>query len=727
MSNLLNRFEAVGDGDGDGDAADGDEEESMFLKGSLVSMTSSSPTGSSPDSTTSTSSQPLVRDVLVAQLEKSSPDFEAVLNIMKTYYKWSWNYTRGKLFKKHIHVPVEHRDSLIYLHSNYVEKGSALVNPIINEDYFFSKGAMLDYLKTMFGVQAENQYAVAGPAVDEVLPRAARTRALSSVGDDVSNVTTDLSVCSPVVASTAKKTWNLPNTALSNLSDTTQAGFMGSRNATSSNANASMSMDTNTANALLDLGLGNATVQTPLIAPSAPLSDVEKLRKISKNISFTENIDEMMYRDDQLIVGRERETELLVGKLEDGVRTCQGLVMGIHGQTSFGKTTIVRYAVDSIMRSRGTGVCTEVDGSSGSRATASKRRRIASAKKAERTAQVIWTTNSKQLLYQAQDKLHCMDESESLVFVIDEADLCCQLHTTADHVGGSGNINNKNFQDLKALIQMATADNSRLILLCIGNTCIFPDEMKHVDVRKAAGTNKFDDVEYLTLVKTGMQKDRLSSLLFGRYDISQLEQIICARLREFVDVTACKAPIQYLAKKAGNEISSTRYMLNVLDHLFTAKRKLALSIESQDTGSVTATGGIQESNPSLFTFTMNEMVHACGDMKSIPKADLMIQNQCTCCRYLMEAFDRDLLYGGCFSKRDICNSYYQYVQERKLPPPMDGCETSTSDILRCINDHMIPNGIMADGGNPPRFKKHRMSDVSSKLCICICICICLLV
>lgn len=705
-------------------------------------------------------------DPLIEALAQSNCNFETVLWILTKNCGWRWEYLRStRIYKKNIVVPAEYFEKRIFLSSNYMKNGKNMINPILNEDYFFEAEPLVDYLRTYYGLQPENKFKADGSLKDDVsgaggglglrlglgekdslalLPRSTRARSLSTTADmnciNSSSSCTgrksrarpstvpavgdveELNICSPVMATTATKTWNLPGTVASTLftstttCNTTQGDYTSASTFTSANTSA------NTADASsLDIGIGiNSTARTPLLSFAPALTDVQKLRKLSKNLSFTDNIDEMMYQGDQLLVGREKETKELLDKLQHGIQNNQGFVMNIHGQTSFGKTTIVRYAVDHVIRNLGTGM--ENVGAV-TQAGIRKKRKVTP----HRTAQMLWTTNSTGLLKQAQDKLKSMDgDNETLVYVIDEADWACQLHTTANHVGGSGNINLKNFQDLKSLISLATADSSNLILLTIGNTCIFPDEMRNVDVSLALGSNKYEDVEFLTLVKNGMNKDRLSSLLFDRYDEQQLVNLMNARLREFVDVEAYKDPIQLLAKKAVNEISSTRYMFNLLDHLFSQRRQKAEEAEKKrkgDTGSsqnsdshncsaitdseietgsmhpslVGKTGQQQQSDPKLFEISMREMMAACGDMKPTPKSEIMVGNQCTCCRYLLEAFHNMEAYNCCFSKRDICNAYYEFAQQHKLSLCSDGSEVTTTDIMMCMRNHMEPNGLVADG------------------------------
>ena len=175
---------------------------------------------------------------------------------------------------------------------------------------------------------------------------------------------------------------------------------------------------------------------------------------------------------------------------------------------------------------------------------------------------VLWKTNSSSLLHDAQAALdRARPDGRMVLFVLDEADFCCQLYTSADHAAGSGGANNRNFVDLKALIRIAIADNSRLMLVCIGNNLIFPTPDSPEEEDMDSRTNKFNEGDYLQLLREGRERGRLRPIMFERYTDPELQEIAAARLRDHVDVKSKETVLALvmLSKKACNESSSTRW------------------------------------------------------------------------------------------------------------------------------------------------------------------------
>lgn len=112
-----------------------------------------------------------VRDDLIEELEKGSPNFLRITALLKNDCGWAWYYV-GASFKG-VKVPLQYQGQTIYVTKRF--DNHKLNHPILNEDYFFDQEQLIDYLRLQMGLQKESQFTESGTRKADITARGNRS------------------------------------------------------------------------------------------------------------------------------------------------------------------------------------------------------------------------------------------------------------------------------------------------------------------------------------------------------------------------------------------------------------------------------------------------------------------------------------------------------------------------------------------------------------------------
>ncbi len=101
-------------------------------------------------------------------------------------------------------------------------------------------------------------------------------------------------------------------------------------------------------------------------------------------------------------------------------------------------------------------------------------------------------------------------------------------------------------------MEISIQKHSKLILVCVGNTCVYPPSFFGNANNDQLKNNKFNDSEYLSLISSGIELKRVHKIDFNRYTVAQLQNILYARIKIYLDVTQNDKCIELIAKKSEN-------------------------------------------------------------------------------------------------------------------------------------------------------------------------------